>query len=308
MLRRLQVRNPKNEVLTLELSNPWSTGLNVKKIDGIGPPEADIYSTPYGSIDGGIYSGSRVPQREITMEIGLLDLPGQTCQQSRLVLYNYFRIKDPINILFLTDHRPPLQVYGYVSRNDIPMFTNDEIAYITVTCIDPWFYTQRSTVASMNTGGGEFEFSFESVEGATTYEEGLFEFGQISIDTRVNIPYYGDVETGFQMEIGFRDQVGDIYIYNMDTRERLTIHVKQVEESTGSAIGKGDTLLVSTVSGRKYARLVRGAMSYNVMNAIDINSDWFKISKGDNILAYSADSGVENMDINLYFQEAYVGI
>lgn len=93
MIKYIIAKNPKNELIQMELANPWASGLNVKKVTGISPAGAEIYSTPFASIDGGIFAGARVPSRQIVMTIGFVT-NGSTIteiEEARYTCYNFFR-------------------------------------------------------------------------------------------------------------------------------------------------------------------------------------------------------------------------
>lgn len=312
MIYRIDVRNPKDEVLTLDLYAPQKSGLNVKNITGISPVGADIFMTPFASIDGAVYAGSRVPSRNIVMTIGMWneeDSDGTiaSIEDARLKSYNFFRIKDPVNLVFYTSNRI-LQVTGYVESNEVDIFSEDETTTISIICVDPWFHSESKTEIGFSGTRPTFEFPFQSVEGGTTYPD-LLQFGYISIDTRTNIIYKGDIKVGFEMHISFLgSEFHNIYFYNMDTRERMNMYTDQIEVLTGSPLDTGDELYISTVSGQRSAYLLRNGIFTNVISMIDKNADWFQLTKGSNMFAFASDHGVENITISLSYQDAYGGI
>lgn len=309
MIKYIIVKNPKGELLQMELTNPWASGLNVKNVTGVSPIGAEIYSTPFASIDGGIFAGARVPSREIVMEIGFVTNNDDIIliEDARYICYNFFRIKDPINLVFVTDSRI-LQIDGYVKDNDVDIFSEKESTQITITCIDPWFYSATNSSRGFSGTMGLFEFPFESVEGGTSYPD-LFEFGQISIDTRTDVVYHGDIQTGFIMSISFfSGDFHNIYFYNMITRERFNIYTDQIQKITGQSLDVGDSIIVSTISGQKSAFLLRDGNYTNVISAVDKNADWIQLTKGSNIFAFASDYGVENITIDLSWRDAYGGI
>lgn len=312
MIYRVGVRNPKNQIMEMILTNPEKTGINVKKITGISPADSDIYMTPFGTIDGAIYSGSRVPSRNVVLTLGMYPKERSngrsgTIEDSRLILYNYFRIKDPIDLIFYTDNRD-LILSGYVESNDVDIFSDSETATVSVLCVNPWFKTVGYPINGFVGSRGCFTFPFKSKQGGITYPD-LLKFGNVSIDTRMTINYKGDITTGFQISITFLGSLfHNIYLYNMDTSERLTLYTDQIEKVTGQALDKGDEIQVSTVSGEKGAYLIRDGYIYNATYMVDKDSSWFQLSKGDNIFAYACDYGVENIDMILTYEDRFAGI
>lgn len=303
MIRKVLVRNPKDEVLTLELKKPELTGINVKNITGVTPMGAEIYITPFGSIDGGVFAGARVPSRNIVFTLGMLNNPTDA-EPSRMSVYNFFRIKDPINMIFYTGSRI-LQINGYTESVEADIFSKSEEVTVSIICVDPWFYSLTNSQIGFSGTMPMFEFEFSN----ESLEQNLLMFGDISIDTRTDIQYNGDIATGFNISITFMgDDFHNIYIYNMDTRERMNIYTDQITLLTGDPLSTGDELLISTVSGKKTAYLLRNGEFYNAISAIDKNADWFKLTKGNNVFAFSSDRGVENIVISFSYQDAYGGI
>ena len=55
-------------------------------------------------------------------------------------------------------------------------------------------------------------------------------------------------------------------------------------------------------------QLLRNGIYTNILNALDQQSDWFSLSKGDNAFAYTADTGASNLQFQIANQIAYEGV
>jgi len=77
---------------------------------------------------------------------------------------------------------------------------------------------------------------------------------------------------------------------------------------TGSGIIYGDDIIISTIKGKKSVTLLRGGMPFNILNCLDKNADWFQLSKGTNIFAYTALEGSENLQFTVENRIAYEGV
>lgn len=312
MIYKIVARNPKNELLEMDIRYPEKSGINVKNITGITPTGAEIFMTPFGSIDGGIYAGSRVPSRVVTLTLGMYPEELEngeklSIEDSRLKVYNFFRIKDWVNLVFYTSQRI-LQLTGYVESADTDIFSADETSTISVFCVDPWFYSATNSQISFAGIRNTFEFPFSSELNGQYIKDKLI-FADISIDTRTDIMYEGDIKIGFDVSITFfGSEFHNIYFYNMDTRERMNIYTDQITKLVGSPLGTGDEIQISTVSGKKNAFLLRNGEYRNIISAIDKNADWFQLTKGHNIFAFASDEGVENISMTLRYRDAYAGI
>ena len=100
----------------------------------------------------------------------------------------------------------------------------------------------------------------------------------------------------------------------------MIIDTDVVESIIGETIVSGDKVIISTINGSKYAKFQRGADDpINVMNALTQEQvlpnntvykypTWFKLQKGMNSFMFSADSGNDNVKIEIENQIAYEGI
>lgn len=312
MIYSIDAQNPKGEILKMSLKSPEKSGINVIKVTGISPIGADIYSVPFASVDGAIYAGARVPSRPIVLTLGMYeeDLGNgrkSTIEESRLKTYNFFRIKENVRLTFHTDHRD-LFIDGYVESNEVDIFSDRETADISVLCVDPWFYATGRSSRNISGITNAFEFPFESVQGSSYWAD-LIEFGDITVDTRTTLFYEGDIRTGVTMHLSFLGKdFHNIYIYNMDTRERFILYTDQITRIAGDPLAVGDDIVITTVSGKKTVYLLRNGLYNNIISAVDKNSDWLQLTKGNNTFAIASDHGYENIVMTMDFNNAYAGI
>ena len=312
MIHKVIATNQKDESIEMTLAHPEKSGLNIINITGISPIGADVMTVPFASVDGAIFAGSRVPQRNIVMTIGMYEMEHddrtiESIEDARHKSYQFFQIKDPVRLTFFTDSRE-LYIDGYVESNEVDIFSQNEIATISIICVDPWFHDIGGEVKTLAGIRAMFEFPFESMHNGGIWPERI-EFGSISVDTRTNIFYEGDIKNGFTAKISFfGSDLHDVYIYNVDTREEFHIYTDQIEAITGDPLSLGDEIVICTISGQKSAYLLRSGIYMNVIAIVDKNSDWIQLTKGDNVLAISSDYGVENISIAIDYTNAYAGI
>lgn len=145
-------------------------------------------------------------------------------------------------------------------------------------------------------------------------------FTSLSDSSVYQVPYDGDNETGVILTVNFLDRVSNLKIYNEDVDGIMIIDTDVVESIIGETIVSGDKVIISTINGSKYAKFQRGANDpINVMNALTQEQvlpnntvykypTWFKLQKGMNSFMFSADSGNDNVKIEIENQIAYEGI
>lgn len=160
MIYSLTVTNSIGESLTFELSNPWASGYAIKTIDGLGTPDMNVNTTPYGIGDGSVLGSIKAEYRLIT--IILYPLANPTVETMRHQLYRYFQIKKPVLLSFNTENRL-VTIDGYVQKIEPNIFDNPESISIEVKCINPYFHKMMKDQTNFYGVVPQFEFPF-SVE------------------------------------------------------------------------------------------------------------------------------------------------
>lgn len=161
MIKSVNIINPSSNTFELPLRDPWSSGINIVNIDGLGPANADLYMTENAFYDGARYVASRLQKRTITFTVLFQDTPGvRTIQDCRRLSYSMFPIKQKIIMQFDME-TDVLQIHGYVESNVPNIFSDQEGAVITVVCPDPNFIRVNSQ--------SEYEIEFQKYTGLFTF-------------------------------------------------------------------------------------------------------------------------------------------
>lgn len=309
MIYSVKITNPKGEALELELTNPEKSGLIVRRIEGLGPPKANINGQELANTDGMVYTSSRADTRNIVFTLRMFARDKKSkygrlsIEESRHLTYRYFPLKKQITMSFKTDTRT-VYTTGYVESNEPDVFSSEEEATISVICPDPYFYEdgRGETIFAGIQPEFEFPFSNESVT------ENLIEMGSIWIDTQAVIEYNGTVDTGVLIKIHVYNEAENIRIINVDTREWIVIDTDMIRKITGHKIKTGDDIFISTVKNDRYCRLLRDGAYINIIGCMSRDSDWFQISQGKNAFVFTADGGEENLSVTFSYSNAYVGV
>lgn len=317
MLKAVTVKNFKGESLRMELSKPEETGLLIHNITGIGSPTASINSTEMATVDGARFNSARAQTRNITLSLvfvdslNVLDDNGdyvhttQRIETARHRSYRYFPTKKKLTLIFETDERT-VAIDGYVESNDPIVFSKDEYTQISVLCVSPYFRSLSPREIVFKTvnpeNGFEFPFSNESLT------EKLIIMGELKDDTIYNIVYNGDADTGMIITIQAKAQVRGIEIWNTVTREHMVIDDSRLFQITGGYFDEDDIITISTMKGNKYMTLQRGVKVYNILNAMQRGSDWIQLTPGDNIIGYTAASGIDFLSFKAEYYTLYEGV
>lgn len=303
MIKSVTVTNYLGESLNIELMDPYKTGFAIVGIDGLGPGKADVNISPMASTDGGKFNSARMSTRNVVLSI-VFD--GTNIEELRHKTYKYFPLKKPVTLTIETDSRTS-KLVGYVEKNEPNIFSSQENTQISILCDDPYLYAagEDSTQVTVFSGIEPlFEFEFENEDP----EEAGLEFGEIYNSTEKTVYYTGDIEVGLTMLIHAIGSASNITIYNTGTREFVKIDSTKLAAITGSGIVNGDDIIIKSKTGSKSAYLLRDGVYTNIINCLSKDSSWFVLNKGDNIFAYAAETGSENLQFTITNEIVHEGV
>lgn len=307
MIYSIVVTNYLGDRIKLELGKPDVSGFLIKSITGLGPAKANVNTTEVSTNDGSLFNSARLSQRNIVLDMVFINtVYGESIEDLRQKSYKYFPLKKSVELTIETDNRY-VKTTGYVESNEPNIFSSQEGTQISIICPDPYFYSAGEDGNNVTNFYGidpifEFPFSNESLD------EPLLVFGEIQIKTEGVITYHGDSEIGVMIYIHAIGPAANINIYNTETREVMRINTEKISSLTGKGIVASDDIVINTAKGEKSITLIREGVSYNILNCLDKNTDWFTLAKGDNIFAFTADSGVTNLQFRVENKVIYEGV
>lgn len=307
MIKSITVTNYLGDKLKLELTRPESSGFAVKSITGLGPGKANINTSELSTTDGGLYNSSRLPVRNIVLSLEFLW--GRSIEDTRQKSYRYFPIKRQVTLLFETDNRM-VEISGYVESNEPTIFSKNEGSEISIICPDPYFYSVgKNGIISTEFYGAEplFEFPFSN----ESLTDSLIEMSAISQITERTIVYDGDTDIGIVITIHATGEADNVSIIHRagESMGVMSINTEKLRISTGSSIKAGDQIIISTLKGNKYIKLIRDGETRSILNCLDRNVEWLQLVRGENTFAYTADgAGVHNLNVVIKSQVRYEGV
>lgn len=307
MINAVTVTNYLGDSIKLELVRPGISGFAIQSITGLGPGKADINTTEISTNDGGSYNSARMSKRNIVISIRYYEGDTKkTIEELRHMSYKYFPIKKQLKLLIESDFRIS-EIQGYVEENDPDIFSKAESTDISIICPDPFFYSAGPDGTNTTVFYGvealfTFPFSNESLT------EPLLFMGEIQNKTENYIYYNGDAEIGIIIDIHAVGTATGLVIYNTQTREVMRINTDKIAEITGSGIIAKDDIRINTIKGQKGITLLRDGVSINILNCLEKDVDWFHLAKGDNIFAYTAETGATNLQFTIENRVIYEGV
>lgn len=107
----------------------------------------------------------------------------------------------------------------------------------------------------------------------------------------------GDEEIPLQIE--YTGPATNPKIINETTREFIQVNME---------IGEKEKLIINTAQGQETVNLVTPNETIDVYNNIDLNSTFFKLILGKNLIKYSSDNEGAKDKVSITYSNRYVGV
>lgn len=269
----------------LELTN--NKNYTVYQIDGLNPPDAIINTTPVANFDGSRFNSSRTNERNIVI---YLTIEGD-CETNRINLYRYVRTKRYVKFYYKNSARD-VYAEGYVENMQIAIFGMKQSVQISILCPQPFFKAVDTSIVDFSTIVPLFVFPF-------AYEEAGAPFSELEINAQKSIINNGDVINGVIIKIKAAGAALNPTIYNLTQNQYFKLNIEMAE---------GDELTINTNKSHKEITLLHDGEESNVINDMDIGSEWFQLLSGDNIFTYGADEFPQNLTCTFIHADEFEGV
>lgn len=279
----LRVKNDRDEILTL--SN--NVNYNVYKIDGLAPPKATINSAVNTTIDGSSINSVRVESRNIVI---YTTIEGDV-ESNRINLYTYFPVKRSVTLYFSNGTRD-VHIEGVVELIECDLFTNKQVAQISIICPQPYFKAVDELVTAFSDVSSLLEFPFSIANSGV-------ELSAITTNVRKSIINNGDVESGAVIELYAIGTVTNPVIYNVLKRTHLKLNF---------TMQQSDKIVINTNVGEKSITLIRDGVASNALGYMERSSEWFTLDSGNNVFTCDSDNGNSNLQITFITSLLYGGV
>lgn len=112
-----------------------------------------------------------------------------------------------------------------------------------------------------------------------------------------NIINEGDVET--PVEIEFHGPAVNPKIINHSTGEFIRIKKE---------ITSDEVLYINTAFGKKRVEIIRNGTREDAFDYIDLDSRFFSLRPGDNVIEYQSENGLAPQSVQIYYYNRYLGV
>lgn len=290
IVQKLTFTNSKGQSIIFQNAAPYI----LSKLEGTGGVETTLQTTKAPGQDGSTLHEVTLENRVISIEGYVAGSDRENMYKRRMQLASVLNPKLGAGILtYQNDYWT--KIIPAVAEES-PVFAERTANYqkfrVTLICPQPFWLEEYESKEGIALWVGNLEFEIEIPP------EGL-EMGYRQSNLIVNINNPGDVECGIRIEFTAIASVENPSLYNIYTQEFIKIR---------QTLQAGDKLIINTEFSNKRVELLRNNIKTNVFNYIDLESTFIQLSPGDNVLRYDADSGIENLDVAIYYRPRYVGV
>lgn len=287
-MQKLIYRNSRGQELISSNSRPFL----LVRIDNYSNINTNI-STTDNTLDGFSITNVSIQEKILPVEIDIIGYSKEDLDRKRLELTSIFNPKLSGELIYKNSAitRKVECIVQDVSFQEVQ--GNSQMALIQFLCPNPYWMdlvTKKEEVALWQ---GNLEFELELTEEGT-------EMGYRVSNLICNVLNTGDVECGMKIQFKALATVVDPSLFNINSREFIKIN---------QTLERGDMLEVSTHFDNKRVELIRSdGTKTNVFNWVDLDSEFLELELGDNLFRYDAISGIDNLEVAIYYNPRYIGV
>lgn len=261
-------------------------------IDGIYEAKNNVYVSKNSMIDGAVYQGSTAEPRNIVLHLK----DENHYQANRDMLNQLFKEREFGTLVFQEGDNPPRKIEYIVESMDSPGTYHSRMHQISLICPDPFFYDISDYDEKMASWVSDFVFPFASPSGVG------FEFGH-QTDERIKVIHndYAEDDIGMTIIMTCTGAVTNPSVTRVESNE--TIYVGS--DAKPFVLQSGDVLTITTATGNKHVKLTRANVTTEVNQYLTENSVFIQLMRGDNTIGYDAESGANNLSVDVRYRLKY---
>jgi len=275
---------------TLEISN--DTSYKLMNIDGIDSGSLEINTVSNAQFDGSVVVSKRIQNRPISITV---DYKGTNSQEvERQSLISFFNPKNK-GLLIVNYGEIERAIEYEVEGFNCKLNSIFDTITFTVDFLCPQPYWRDIQESKINIALWKDMFHFPLV---IPQNIGII-MGLREPSLIVNALNVGNVESGMIIEFKALGALTNPSILNVETQEFFKINKSMVA---------GEVITVNTnIGSKKVIRNLNGVET-NILNLIDLDSTFLQLRVGDNLLRYDADTNLDNLEVNIYYNPYYLGV
>lgn len=291
---KLTYTNELGDSIEFSTTSPFYCNVS-KDAKGLAGVDSVIYSTNSAQQHGDTFTGQRIEAREMELT-GAINVKDKAAaiELRRKAL----RILNPeLKGTLKYEYRGFTKVLD-VRIDDRPDFYKKTVLLqysIAFKALNPFWRNEAETKEEIASWVGAWEFPTEIDEESS--DSMIFGYREESVI--VDCYNAGDVSTGMRIKFMALGILTNPILLNVNTGEFIQIN---------TTMQAGDVITVNTEYGNKGAVLERNGATIDCFKDIDVDSTFMALGIGDNIYRYDAASGVDNLEVSIYYNPQYLGV
>ena len=285
-----------NESLLLSNVGGDKEDILLSHIEGLGHPGATSQKSQGVSQDGEDAEDALLDPRNIKVDITIRTRSIEKLYELRRRIYRIINPKTYNKnsgkkgelLLYYTNDYKKYRIYARVEDGvDFnSRFLNHDKATISFLCADPYWLDEK---------GADIEI--KSVKGGLIFPLILPScFASVSFYKEVD--NQGDVDAPIQLE--YIGPAINPRVTNETTGEYIQVNME---------IGEKEKLIINTTEGKETVNLITPHETKDVYNNIDLNSTFFKLIVGKNLIRYSSDAETSKDSVRIIdYTNKYIGV
>ena len=268
------------------------SSLRLYDLEGRSGLANDISSIKTTYTDGIIINSTSLGQRDLVITGKIISNNKNEVENLKRKLIRTLTVKDKGTLYFKNSDTSQEYCIDVIVSN-APVFNNESFNIIDfiIELIAPSPYWRSQSEARLEIaqtkGNFRFPLNLPTIKGKK--ESSLF----------VNFNNIGDVDSGMRIEFYAKEEVLNPSLFDVSTRQFIKIN---------KLMAKDERIVINTNHGEKNIISIVGGVETKILQYLDFESSFLQLSRGDNLLRYGADSGVEFLVCDLYYSPKYLGV
>ena len=179
-----------------------------------------------------------------------------------------------------------------------PKILKKEVLYefdLQIECLNPFWREEEETKEDIASWVAAWHFPCVIEKDSTK----SMIYGYRAESVIVDCYNEGDVSTGMRIRFTALGTVSNPILLNVDTEEFIQIN---------ATMKTGDVIEINTKYGSKGAKLIRDGVETDYFRYIDVDSTFMQLAIGDNMLRYDAASGVNSLEVSIFYSKEFLGV
>lgn len=279
-------------------------------LDMVSTPNYILKSVDWGSVKGTHHSYKYVNQigesitntslgtRDIKIEGWIVAEDDKNMTALKRKLNSFINPQETITLLY-SDYKinfcPDETVkYSVSAAENNEVFCKFEI---DGTAPNPLFSDNSETISAFVTTEPDFHFPLTISEDLP--DTGIV-FGKRTPSLIVGLTNKGSVPVGMRIVFKANGTIVNPSLVNVNTQEEFTIN---------KTLSAGEEVEITTIIGEKSVKgRINNDAFTNYFMYKSLDSSWLQLEVGENLFRYSAESGVNNLDVFVYFYNQYLEV